>query len=218
MYWTVSLNKFWNYSDVIYRKSHYFMPEGSVSLIPAGITWPQQGHARDEGSIHPFEGWTWMRVRQRRWLSSGQSLMTLICYEWHLFLKWLLRSIFAQFPEHASSKGLVSWENLGKYSMIDRDLEEMLLGDYPARIGVHTVMQFGARLPMYTLNYWTVQVFNAQCKFFNCMQEVCLNVTLHTIDLWQYDVCCIRLGVTRCMHPLYGALPVTCQCWLFTVS
>ena len=27
---------------------------------------------------------------------------------------------------------------------------------------------------------------------------VCLSVTLHIVDLWQYYVCCTRSGVTRC--------------------
>ena len=37
---------------------------------------------------------------------------------------------------------------------------------------------------------------------------VCLNVTLHIVDLWQYYLCC--LSKIRCnpMHPLYGTLPV----------
>ena len=36
---------------------------------------------------------------------------------------------------------------------------------------------------------------------------VCLSVTLHIVELWQYYVCCTRSGATRCT-PLYGALPV----------
>ena len=32
-------------------------------------------------------------------------------------------------------------------------------------------------------------------------------MTLHIVDLWRYYVCCKISGVSRCTHPLYGALP-----------
>ena len=55
----------------------------------------------------------------------GRSLMTLLYWEWHLFSRWLLGSIFALFPEQLLN-GLVSCGSLGKYSMIDRFLEDAL--------------------------------------------------------------------------------------------
>ena len=69
------------------------------------------------------------------------------------FPKWLLRSIFALFPEQLLN-GLVSRGSPGKYSMI-----YCFLGD---ALGVlfcrfwSTVLPFGARLPIHTLDYWTV--------------------------------------------------------------
>ena len=42
-----------------------------------------------------------------------RSLMTLLYWEWHLIPRWLLRSIFAQFPEQLL-KCMVSWGSVGK--------------------------------------------------------------------------------------------------------
>ena len=62
------------------------------------------------------------------------------------------------------------------------------------------VLQYGARLPIHTLNYWTVQ----------SVAHVFL-LTLLIVDLWQYCVCCIISNFTcNSVHALYGALPVSC--------
>ena len=50
------------------------------------------------------------------------------------------------------------------------------------------------------LNYKTVESVVPVFKL-----GVCLNVTLHIVDLWQYYVCCTRSGITRCTH-FFGAL------------
>ena len=41
---------------------------------------------------------------------------------------------------------------------------------------------------------------------------VCLSVTLHIVDMWQYYACCIRLGLTRC-----PSLWCLCHCGLRAV-
>ena len=46
---------------------------------------------------------------------------------------------------------------------------------------------------------------------------VCLSVTLHVVDLWQYCVCCIRSGITRCTHVMVLYLHLKCQCGLHAV-
>ena len=58
-----------------------------------------------------------------------------------------------------------------------------------------TVLQFGAQLPLHTVNCWTVQSV-VPCYYLG----VCLSVTLLIVDLLQFCVCCIRSGVTRCTH------------------
>ena len=83
-----------------------------------------------------------------------RSLMTLLYWEWHLIPKLPLRSIFARFPEQLL-KDLVSWLSPGECSMMDR-----FLGDTFGVLSCQfwtTVLQSGARLPIHTLNYWTVQ-------------------------------------------------------------
>ena len=65
-----------------------------------------------------------------------------------------------------------------------------------------TVLQCGARLPIHTFNYWTVQSMVHGSEL-----GVYLSVTLLIVDLWKYYVCCIRLGVTRCTRLINGALP-----------
>ena len=41
---------------------------------------------------------------------------------------------------------------------------------------------------------------------------VCLSVTLHIVDLWQYYVCCTRSGVTRCTLFKVFFLCRMCRC------
>ena len=57
-----------------------------------------------------------------------------------------------------------------------------------------TLLQCGARLPIHILNYRTMQSVVPSFSL-----GVWLSVTLLIIDLWQYCVCCIRSGVTRCI-------------------
>ena len=56
-----------------------------------------------------------------------------------------------------------------------------------------TVLLSAARLPIHTLNYWTVQSVVPGFQL-----GVWLSVTLLIIDPWQSCVCFIRSGVTRC--------------------
>ena len=44
-----------------------------------------------------------------------------------------------------------------------------------------------------------------------------LSVTLHIVDLWQYNVCCTRLGVTRCTLFMVLFLCRECRCGLHAV-
>ena len=53
------------------------------------------------------------------------------------------------------------------------------------------VLQSGARLPIYTLNYWTMQSVVPGFKL-----AVCLSVTLLIVDPRQSFVCFIRSGST----------------------
>ena len=56
-----------------------------------------------------------------------------------------------------------------------------------------TVLQCGARLPIHTLNYWTVQSVVPGSYL-----GVCFSVTLLIVDLLQFCVLCRRSSVTRC--------------------
>ena len=47
---------------------------------------------------------------------------------------------------------------------------------------------------------------------------VCLSVTLHIVDLWQYYVCCTRSGVIRCTIFMVLFLCRMCRCWLHVRS
>ena len=67
--------------------------------------------------------------------------------------RWHLRNIFARFPKQLL-KDLISLGRPGGYSMIGR-----LLGDASGGLSCQlwsTVLLCGARLPIHTLNYWTV--------------------------------------------------------------
>ena len=78
-----------------------------------------------------------------------------------------------------------------------------------------TVLQCNARLPIHTLNYWTVQSVVPGYKL-----RVYLSVTLLIVDLLQFCVCCIqctRSGVTRCTRLMMRFLDRMCQCRLQAV-
>ena len=93
-----------------------------------------------------------------------ESLMTLRCWEWHLIPRWLLRSIFARFPEQLL-KGLISWESSDEYLMIDYSLRDAF--------GVLFCPFWGAHLKYIgSCNQW--------CQFFNWW---CLSATLHIVHL-----------------------------------
>ena len=74
------------------------------------------------------------------------------------------------------------------------------------------VLQSGVRLPIHTLNYWTVQLV-APGSYLG----VCLSVTLLIVDLLQFCVCCIRSVVTRCSRLMMRYLDRMCQCRLHVV-
>ena len=75
-----------------------------------------------------------------------------------------------------------------------------------------TVLQSAARLPIHTLNYWTVQTVVPGYEL-----GVCLSVTLLIVDPWQFCVCFIRSGVTRCSLLMVLYLDHMCQCGLHAV-
>ena len=75
-----------------------------------------------------------------------------------------------------------------------------------------TVLQFGARLPIHALNYWTVQ--SVVLGFY--LGE-CFSVILLIVDPWQSFVCFIRSGVTRCTLLMVLYLDRMCQCGLHAV-
>ena len=70
-------------------------------------------------------------------------------------------------------------------------------------------MQYGARLSMHTLNYWTVQSVVLGSEL-----GVCLSVILLIVDMLQLCVCCIISGVTRCTRLMMFYLDRMCQCGL----
>ena len=116
--------------------------------------------------------------------------MTLIYCEWHLIPRWILRSIFTRFPKQLL-KDLVSWGSPGELSMIGCSSRDAL--DVSSWQFWSTVLQCSARLPIHTFKYWTVKLVVLVYHL-----GVCLSVTLHIVDLWQYYVCCTRSGVIRC--------------------
>ena len=74
------------------------------------------------------------------------------------------------------------------------------------------VLQCGARLPMHTLNNWTVQSVVP-----GFLLVVCLSVTLLIVDLLQFCACCLRSGVTKCTRLMMRYLDRMCQCGLHRV-
>ena len=89
--------------------------------------------------------------------------------------------------------------------MIDRFLEDAF-GVLSCQFW-STVLQSGARLPIHTLNYWTVQ--SVVPGFYLGMR---LSVTLLIADPWQSFVCFIRSGVKRCTLLMVLYLGRKCQC------
>ena len=75
-----------------------------------------------------------------------------------------------------------------------------------------TVLQSSARLPIHTLNYWTVQSVMPGFKL-----EVFLGVTLPIVDQWQSCVSFIRSGVTLCTLLMVLYLDRMCQCGLHPI-
>ena len=74
------------------------------------------------------------------------------------------------------------------------------------------VLQSGARLPIHTLNYWTVQLVVPGFEL-----GVCLSVALLIGDSWQSFVCFTRSGVKRCTLLMVLYLDRMCQCGLHAV-
>ena len=87
------------------------------------------------------------------WRNCTEGLL-LPCYIESGIPKWPLRSIFAWFLKYLL-KDLVSWGSPGECSRTDhfwRDAFGVLSCPFWS-----TVLQGGARLPIHTFNYWTVQ-------------------------------------------------------------
>ena len=75
-----------------------------------------------------------------------------------------------------------------------------------------TVLQCGPRLPIHTLNYWTVQYVMPGSEL-----GVCFSATSLIVDLFQFSVCCIISGVTRCTLLMMRYLGRMCECGLHAV-
>ena len=75
-----------------------------------------------------------------------------------------------------------------------------------------TVLLCSVRLPIDTLNYWTVQ--SVVPSF---LLGVCLSMTLLIVDQWRSCVCFTRSGVTRCTLLMVLYLDRMCQCGLYAV-
>ena len=69
---------------------------------------------------------------------------------------------------------------------------EMLSGLYPAR--------FGVLFCSVVLGWRYLKLLGSDVSGARFLTEVwvCLSVTLHIVDLWQYQVCCTRSGAIRC--------------------
>ena len=107
-----------------------------------------------------------------------RSLMTMLYCEWHLIPKWLLRNIFALFPEQLLND-LVCWGSPGECSMIDHfvgDAFDVLSCQFWS-----TVLQSGARLPIHTLNYrqrWAWITLKCNWLHYPLHVENCILITL----------------------------------------
>ena len=137
------------------------------------------------------------------------SLMTLLYWEWQLIPIWPLGSIFAWFLEQLL-KGLVSWGSPGECSMIDHFLRDA--SGVLSCLFWSTVLQCGARLPIQTLNCWTVQSTPVRnCSPVCCLSSICCS-SVYDVILW--NKCCIRSGVTQCTRLMMRDLGSMYQCGL----
>ena len=124
--------------------------------------------------------------------------MTLTYWEWHLIPRLRLRSIFAQFPEHAASQrlGILSnpWRVFHDWSLLGRCFRGFVLA----------ILEYycGARLQIHILNYWTVLSVHGASFLIAGVFECDI---AHRRSM---AVLCMLYKI-RCnpMHPLYGALP-----------
>ena len=123
--------------------------------------------------------------------------MALLYWEWHLIPRWLLRRVFALFPEQLL-KCLVSWGNPGKYSMIDCSL--------------------GDASWILFCTFWTTALRCAADTHLKLLDRVVSGASFLTggvfeCDLahcWSVVVLCILYKITcNPLHPLYDALAVT---------
>ena len=75
-----------------------------------------------------------------------------------------------------------------------------------------SVLQSGGRLPIYTLNYWTVY-----SQWFPVSNWGCVSVTWLIVDPWQSFLCFIRSEVIRCTLLMVLYLDRISQCGLHAV-
>ena len=125
----------------------------------------------------------------------------LVYWDWHLIQSWLLRSIFARFPELLFID-LISRGSPGEYSMID-----FLLGDAIDAIVLKYCSVCG-RLHIYLklLDRIVCGAVFLTGGVFKCNSLI--------VDLCQCFVCCIRSGVTRCIVFMVIYQYRMCQCGL----
>ena len=137
-----------------------------------------------------------------------RSLMTLLYWEWNLIPTWLLRSIFARFQEQFL-KDMVYWGRSGDCSLIVRFLR-YAFGILHCQFW-STVLQCRARLPIHTLNYWTVQSVVPVSNW------GCVECDIAHRRSAAVRVCGIRSGVTRCPLLMMLHLCLMCQWGLHAV-
>ena len=129
-------------------------------------------------------------------------IRTLIYWERHFIPRRHLRSIFVRCLEQFL-KGLVSWGSPAEYFMIDR-----FLGDAVGVLSCQfwsTVLQYGARLPIYTLKFILLDRVVSGARFLNggvfkC--DIAHRLTVAVLCMHLYKIMC------NPMHHLYVALPV----------
>ena len=101
------------------------------------------------------------------------------------------------------------WSNSVPGRQFPKGMTDYFLGDAFRVLSYQfwsTVLQSGARLPIHTLNYWTVQSVVPGFYLW-----VCLSAILLIVDLWQSFVCFIRSGVTQCTLLMVLYLDRMCQ-------
>ena len=131
--------------------------------------------------------------------------MTLLYWEWHSIPRCLLEASSLFFPEQLLN-GLVSWGSPGKYSI------RLLLG--------RCFRGFILAVLEYCSAVWCsgaathLEQLDRVVSDASFLTGVCLSVTLHIIDLWQYYVCCTRSCVTRCTLFMVVFMCRICRCGL----